>query len=434
MRAAALLVCLGLLAAGCSSTPGSAERPASETRVARPHAPLADGKHVTLEIVDTDNDPGSSRAADAVVEAFEARHRNVDVRRDAQNFDELMSRVGQLATSDRAPCIVHGSQGATDKALVKAGAIRSLEPYAKAYGWEKTFSPGQLATLRVADDGSTYGSGTLFGIAPKAEIVGVFYNKKLARALGLGGPPRTFAAFEETLQRAKRRGIPPIGLGLHDYNMLPGLLFDRFVEPRTVREWVFGKPGASVDSERGVKALDVIARWARRGYFYRDAIAVKDDDAVARFAKGRALYYLSGPWRNSSLTEALGDDVGFFPLPGSPARATGALSTPYHITSACPIPDVAGAYLGFATSREAAELLLANGDVPAIAVDAAGARGSQRDILDALERVARDDGLNPYKDWAAPGMSDVLIDVTQGLVSARIDPGEASALLQDARS
>ena len=71
---------------------------------------------------------------------------------------------------------------------MKAGLILPLDEYAKAYGWDKSYTPETLQQFEWTDDGKTFGEGTLWGVAQTGQSVGVFANKKkLGRA---GSIPR----------------------------------------------------------------------------------------------------------------------------------------------------------------------------------------------------------------------------------------------------
>jgi raffinose/stachyose/melibiose transport system substrate-binding protein len=67
------------------------------------------------------------------------------------------------------PDVVAGNQGyQVDGELVKAGLILPLEKYARAYGWEQSFSPLALQQFKWSSDGKPFGTGTLYGIAQSA--------------------------------------------------------------------------------------------------------------------------------------------------------------------------------------------------------------------------------------------------------------------------
>src|SRR2546423_14897720 len=103
-------------------------------------------------------------------------------------FESLCSPIKYAASAPVPPVVYHGNEGySVDAALVKAGLIVPLDDYAKAYGWETRFgSSATLDVLRWSNDGATWTKGPLWGIAQKAEVLGVFYNKAIFQRLGLG--------------------------------------------------------------------------------------------------------------------------------------------------------------------------------------------------------------------------------------------------------
>ena len=89
----------------------------------------------------------------------------------------------KMADND-PPDLAHGNQGFTvDGTLIQSGLVISLEKYADQYGWKNKFADGSLAEFMWSDDGSTWGSGNLYGISPVAEDVIVYYNKDKFKSL-----------------------------------------------------------------------------------------------------------------------------------------------------------------------------------------------------------------------------------------------------------
>ena len=70
-----------------------------------------------------------------------------------------------------------GNQGyQVDGELVKAGLILPLDQYAKAYGWNESFTPETLQQFEWSKDGQSFGSGTLYGVAQSGQSTGIFAN------------------------------------------------------------------------------------------------------------------------------------------------------------------------------------------------------------------------------------------------------------------
>ena len=64
-----------------------------------------------------------------------------------------------------------GNQGyQVDGELVKAGLILPLDEYAKAYGWDESYTPETLQQFEWSEDGQSFGEGTLWGVAQSRPV------------------------------------------------------------------------------------------------------------------------------------------------------------------------------------------------------------------------------------------------------------------------
>src|SRR3954451_11203598 len=93
--------------------------------------------------------------------------------------------------------------------LVKDHLLKNLDPYFKAYGWNK-FPPSQLSQVRMPPSGHPRGTGSLWAFGLNYSLTGVFYNKTLAAKIGMTAPPATLAQFDALLAKAKTNGVTPI--------------------------------------------------------------------------------------------------------------------------------------------------------------------------------------------------------------------------------
>ena len=140
---------------------------------------------------------------------------------------------------------------------MKAGLILPLDEYAKAYGWDESYTPETLQQFKWTDDGQTFGEGTLWGVAQTGQSTGVFANMAkleaggrrpgVARRRSTTSTPR-WPSCASTLPADE----PVIALGnkdqygaIHMWGMDPGRLRRR---RRTIRDWIFHKDGATFDT------------------------------------------------------------------------------------------------------------------------------------------------------------------------------------------
>jgi raffinose/stachyose/melibiose transport system substrate-binding protein len=431
----ALAACALALAA-CGS-PGSSNGGSAASGLAS--TSFDTSKKVTITMWDTETSPGPSKALNELISQFEQKYPNVTVKRTVKNFDDYMATIKLAASSASAPDVFQGNEGSVDQALVKAHLIVPLDSLAKAYGWDTRFgSPAALNPLRWSPDGSQWGTGQLWGIAQKAEVLGAFYNKATMARLGLS-VPTTFAEFEQSLAKAKAAGVPPIMVGNLDrwpMGHVFMVLQARFDDPNKIADWTYGRPGATFDDAGTRKAASILEQWGTKGYFENGFNGVSQTAAAARFGKGEGLYFITGPWENQTFAGPLKDGVGFFPLPSvdgsAGAPTTGALSIPYHISARSQNKAVAAAFINFITDPHAASIVIGNGDLPAAAPQGGSIdpNSSLAAISQAWGEKSKAGTLTPYLDWATPTMGDTLFGGLQQLSQGRVTPAQFTASVQ----
>jgi raffinose/stachyose/melibiose transport system substrate-binding protein len=431
-----VLAACAVLAAGCGSPGASGGGSAASGPVA---TSFDTSKKVTITLWDTENSPGPSKALNDLISQFEQKYPNVTVKRTVKNFDDYMATIKLAASSSNAPDVFQGNEGAVDQALVKAHLIIPLDGLAKAYGWDTMFgSPSALNPLRWSSDGEHWGTGRLWGIAQKAEVVGAFYNKATLAKLGLQ-VPTTFDQFQASLAKAKAAGIPPIMVGNLDrwpMGHVFMVLQAHFDNPSAIADWTYGRPGATFDDAGTKKAAAVLEQWGAKGYFEDGWNGVSQTAAAARFGKGEGLYFITGPWENQTFAGPLKDGVGFFTLPSDSgtgdAPTTGALSLPYHISARSKNKAVAAAFLNFIANPHAAAVVIENGDLPAASPKGASIdpNSSLASISKAWVDKSKAGILTPYLDWATPTMGDTLFGGLQQLSQGRETPAQFTAAVQ----
>ena len=164
-------------------------------------------------------------------------------------------------------------------------------------------------------------------------LTGVFYNKQLAQQIGMTEPPKTVAEFEDLLAKAKAANLQPImewnatasggGLAFPLQNLMAA-----YGPTQPINDWIFQKPGATIDTPANLKAAQHLEQWIKAGYFPKDTNAIDYTDACGRFGKGNGLFMFNGDWESRPTTRNAGN-VGFFLFP--PGEAGGkhaAMSAP----------------------------------------------------------------------------------------------------------
>jgi len=298
-------------------------------------------------------------------EEFTKQFPNVtwDIKQD--QFSNLMTATPRLLSGDNPPDLIRLPSMVT---LVKDGLLKNLDPYVTAFGWDK-FPPAQLAQNRVAADG-TRGSGSLYAGGLNYSLTGVFYDKKLATQIGMTQPPKTVAEFEDLLAKAKAANLLPImawnatasggGLAFPLQNLMAA-----YGPTDPINDWIFQKPGATIDTPSNQMAAQHLQQWIESSYFPKDVNAIEYTDANARFGKGEGVFMFNGDWQNAVYDKDLAGNVGFFVFPPSEAGGkVAAMSAPltYGIADKAKNADCAAFFLNWVpTNQKAREIDVAVG-------------------------------------------------------------------------
>ncbi|WP_416973057.1 ABC transporter substrate-binding protein [Streptomyces sp. 4F14] len=307
----ALLIPLLLLGAACSA-PGSGAPAANGSGDTAVSTSLGTGK-VTLQMYAETGFP----LAKALAAEFTRQHPNVTFKVREDQFTVLVENAPRVLAGDNAPDIMRLP---TMVDLVKDNLLKDLDPYVTAYGWN-TFPASQLAQLRV-DEAGQRGSGPLYGAGLGYSVTGVFYNKTLAKKVGMRGAPGSVAEFEALLARAKQAGVQPIvqfNKNTAGVNFPYQALQNQFTDPAQVNDWIFQKTGATFDTPASLKAAETIGKWAKAGYFTKDANALDYTNMVGEFTKGQGLFMFNGDWESANLDSKMPGNVGFFLFPAEKA-------------------------------------------------------------------------------------------------------------------
>lgn len=292
-----------------------------------------------------------------LAEEFTKQYPNVtwDIKQD--QFANLINATPRLLSGDNPPDLIRLP---TMVSFAKQGLLKNLDAYAAALGWDEWPVP-QLNQNRVAEDGAR-GSGSLYAMGLNYSLTGIFYNKQLAEQIGMTAPPQTVAEFEDLLAKAKAAGLLPImqwgsaksgmGLAFPLQNLMAAF---GPVEP--INDWIFQKPGATIETETNLTAAQHLEEWIKNGYFPPDLNAIEYTDANARFGKGEGVFIFNGDWQNAGYDNDMPGNVGFFLMP--PAEAGGkpaAMSAPltFGIAANAQNADCAAFFLTWVASNETA--------------------------------------------------------------------------------
>ena len=352
---------------------------------------------------------------------FEAANPGVKIEANFLGWDDFMATIKLKMADNNPPDLAHGNQGFTvDGTLIQSGLVISLEKYADQYNWKKQFANGALSEFMWSDDGSTWGSGSLYGISPVAEDVIVYYNKDKLKSLGLSVPTK-FSEFENALKVSKDAGELPIVLGgadgwpiIHVWGLVEGA----YVNPEQTRSWIFDASNVQFDTPNRIKAAIKLADMAKAGYFGSDSLGVGYDDANAMFINGEGVFNLTGTWMTADFNSGMGDNVGAFAMPrwNGGVAGGGSFALPWHISSKSSNPDLAAKFLNHLMSNEFVDDLMGVGRVPAQAPTIDPTSNLQAEVIAASNALVGDNAKTFYTDWATPGMYDTVTQELQKVI------------------
>ena len=256
--------------------------------------------------------------------------------------------------------------------FVKAGQLRPLDAYAKAYGWNARYPESVRQYSSYSPDGKTFGQGSLYGLPQVGEVVGIYYNAKKLEAAGVQ-PPKTWAEFEPALAAAKAKGEVPIVFGnldkwpaIHVFGTVQGRTTPRRRDRRS-----FGVRAARAPRGRRRRTPRPRRPWSTgstRATSTQGFNGQGYDPAWQAFSKGKGAFLIAGTWLQADLQKAMGADVGFMLPPGRGRRQAGR--DRWHGPAVRghqqerKNPDAAAAYINFITNADAMQVLAETGNLP----------------------------------------------------------------------
>jgi raffinose/stachyose/melibiose transport system substrate-binding protein len=448
----ALAVALSGLA-GCSGTPETApssEAPATQAASEAPasEAPADDGGVSKDCEADASLVVGHSEAGDVIQKGFmelaakfEA-DRGVKVEVQSKSWADSQETIRLAMSGDAPPDVMQGNEGWTiDGALWQAGLIADLDPYAELYGWNTAFPESALVVNRFTDDGTTMGEGNLVAIPQAIQYVGVFYNKDNLAKLGVTDVTTldTKAAFMDLIKKAKDEGMLPVMLGdsekwpaLHNLSLFNGWYDD----PQTINNWVLNVPGSTYDTPGRLKGSQDFQDWYTNGYFNKDALALTQADAIAKFNQGEGVFFVTGTWALGDVSKGLGEKAGFMLWPANDEgkhEAVGGYSLPFTISTKTKFPNCAAAFIDYVTaSDDAIAAQVASGR------PSATTKGLDVQIDDPLlaqmvseyKRLNAENGLFTWEDWPTTTMGTLMGSESQRLLTGEITAQEYNSAVQ----
>lgn len=418
--AAALTSCAGIGGSGNSEA-----KPPARVSTKNPD------QDVDLELLYVDDPPTKSLAA-----GLHKSNPRITLHAKETPFEDYIKSIKRTMASDSPADIAQYNIGAM-RSLIPAGKILNLDKYSDVYRWDDVFPSFSLDTLRSDRHGETFNTGSLYAVPAALSIVGVFCNKSLLKKAKVHTKPQTVTEFESSMEKLKKSGITPLSVGgletngVHLWCSLVNVLGDL----DQYRAWAYGERRASITGSDFIRATKTMSRWMRHGYIAAGANATSDSDALANFVHGKTAYHITGNWAAAEVQQSMGNDVGFFLVPGRSQRqkpvAAGS-SVAYSISSKSKHPDVAARFLNYLRTPDAAQRQYEAGFMPVNAK--AHIKKRSHDVLSKISTafgdVVKGSGIVPFPDVATSGMLDKLQSGVQGVLDGRTASKEFLESLQ----
>lgn len=425
--------------AASTSAPGAPATPGGTAAVSdrEPNCQSIPSDPVTLNYWDDLNENLSDAGVAKLDAAFKAKYPNVTLNRTAKTFSDILTTEKLQASAPNPPDILITNGGyALLGPLVAAGLMKPLDDYATAYGWDKRFPEGINRQQRFSPDGKTYGTGSLYTVAPTATYVGLFVHKANLASLGLT-EPTTFADFEASLAAAKAKGLVPLVQGVSEG--WPAIhMFTTFenlkVPNDQLNNLVYHTAPASFDTPENVAAAAIAQDYGTKGYFGEGYLGKTAQAAIDEFNAGKALYFLQGTYFSAPIVQALGDGAEMILVPGTdggPFSVTGGPGTAFGISSKSKVADLAACYIDWRTGQYASELYVDEGGLPAMNFTYTGTSTFTKSVFDAWAKASSPkDAIVPYIDFAATNLLDFMSASSQELVAGKITPEKYTSDIQ----
>jgi raffinose/stachyose/melibiose transport system substrate-binding protein len=335
--------------AGASAAPGTSTASATSAAAACGTAPVTMDAYIETGF----------QVPNSLMAEFTKQYPNVkwNIRQD--QFAVITQNAPRVLASD--PPDIMRLPSISD--LVKDGLLKNLDGYATAYGWDK-WPSSELVQLRLGPGGRPRGEGSLYAMGLNYSMTGVFYNKKLAARIGMTSAPATLAELDQDLAKAKQAGITPIvqfnGGATGGFAFPLQDLMAAYGPPGPINDWIFNKPGATINTPANLQAAQHLAQWIKAGYFEADANAMDYPTMISRFTHNSGLFTFDGDWESGNFDKLMPGQAGFFLMP--PAQAGGphaAMSAPltYGIAAKAKHADCAAFFLNWVATNPAARTI-----------------------------------------------------------------------------
>lgn len=258
------------------------------------------GDATTLTLMDYyNNDPDKGLIQSAIDKC--ATDIGVTITREVVPGKDLIQKVLQKSSSKTLPDILMLDNPDVQE-IASTGGLAPLSDFKVD---TTGFAQGML-------DAGTY-DGEVYGLAPTANTLGLFYNKKILADAGLT-PPKTWDELKTTakaLTSGSQYGMAFSAVATYEgsWQFLPFM-------------WTNGGSETELDSTQNKEALQLWKDLVDDGSVSKGAINWGQGDVKDQFMAGKAAMMINGPWQIPALNEDASLEWGSVQVPVNKAGQT----------------------------------------------------------------------------------------------------------------
>ncbi|WP_426446183.1 ABC transporter substrate-binding protein [Paenibacillus sp. S-38] len=298
--AAAGLLVLSMLAAGCGSETGSGGG-SQEAANGGTAGAGSEAKPVTLEIFQYS--PEMADAMHQLAEEYQKQHPHVKVNVTI-NQDNYYPLLKTKINAGEIPDIF------------MTGAYNDNKTY-QDYAYDLTKEPFMANIADSAKTGTTL-DGKVLGYPLILQSYSFIYNKKLFADAGITALPKTYSELEAAAKKLKDKGITPFTNGYKEWWVLEQTLTPILASTGGDYAAAFGEINAGKKKPSDLKELANLFPLIDLTLKYTSGKPLETDfnTSVSEFAQGKAAILHQGSWAEDAIRKITpGIDIGFLPHP-----------------------------------------------------------------------------------------------------------------------
>lgn len=304
---------------------------------------------------------GGDRAAyEALIEAFNATHDDIQVTMEVQPWDTIAQKLPSAWATGQGPDLATPKSDANIVSqYLENDSLLALDRVGDG--------PSQINVDKIAPvaiDAFTEG-GTLYAVPANIGPLQLYYNKELFERAGLGGPPTTVDEFRQDARDLSGDGIYGLSLADHETTQMWPLL-----------QWL---DGGDIVDDHSCAVLDdpvnveSLRTWSQLVIDGVAPVGLTGAESDALFSAGKAAMQFNGPWAAPGYRDA-GIDLGIAPVPtGVDGDVTIGATVPLAASAKTEHPREAQKFLAWWTGKAAQKQFVQASGFPSVRTDLADA-------------------------------------------------------------